>query len=55
VRTRDQASGGLQAVDAWQVHVHEHEIGFQLAAQLEGLLTRGRLTDHDEAVGLVHD
>ena len=46
-----RAAGGLDAVDAGQVDVHQHQVGAELGRRGQGLLARWRGADDDEAVG----
>ena len=47
---RDDPAGCLDAVHDRHLHVHEHDVGSQLAAQPDGLGPVVRLTDHLEVL-----
>ena len=44
------ASGGLKAVDARHVEVHQNQVGFDLLRQADGVLTVAGLADHLQVV-----
>lgn len=38
--------GGLDAIDVWHRHIHQHDIGMRLLSQLDRFLTIARLAHH---------
>ena len=40
---------GLEAVDAWHLDVHQHDVGLQPLRRRDGLLAVARLADHGDA------
>ena len=48
---RGQPGGDLEAVEIWQLHVEQHEVGLELLRRRDGRLTVAGLADHVEALG----
>jgi len=44
-------SARLHPVDAREIHVHQHEVGFKISDCRQSILGGGHGADHDELVG----